>query len=93
MLVDEPNHIYIAMHMYNLIDYSDNYSDATGRLWQFKRDEFPANNVDLTTDNSKSFKYKTALVGKTANVGVGNSFLKNGKIVISLKYISNFWRS
>ena len=93
VLVDEPNHIYIAMHMYNLIDYSDNYSDATGRLWQFKRDEFPANNVDLTTDNSKSFKYKTALVGKTANVGVGNSFLKNGKIVISLKYISNFWRS
>ena len=36
VFVDEPNHICIAMHMYNLIDYSHNYSDTTGRLWRFK---------------------------------------------------------
>ena len=28
--VDEANHIYIAMPMYNLIEYSDNYSDTSG---------------------------------------------------------------
>ena len=28
--------INIAMHMYNLIEYSDNYSDTSGSLWQFK---------------------------------------------------------
>ena len=35
IFVDEANHIYIAMPMYNLIEYSDNYSDASGILWQF----------------------------------------------------------
>ena len=38
VFVDEANHIYIAMPMYNLIEYSDNYSDTSGSLWQFKRD-------------------------------------------------------
>ena len=33
--------------MYNLIEYSDNYSDTSGSLWQFKRDEIEGN-VDLT---------------------------------------------
>ena len=49
--VDEANHIYIAMPMYNLIEYSDNYSDTSGSLWQFIREEVPGNNADLTIDN------------------------------------------
>ena len=32
------------MPMYNLIEYSDNHSDTSGSLWQFKRDEQPINN-------------------------------------------------
>ena len=32
--------------MYNLIEYSDNYSDTSGSLWQFKRDEIEGD-VDL----------------------------------------------
>ena len=55
------------MPKYNLIEYNNNYSDTLGRLWQFKRDEVPANNADLSTDNSQPFKYKAALLGKTAN--------------------------
>ena len=31
------------MPMYNLIEYSDNYSDASGSLWQFKRDKIEGN--------------------------------------------------
>ena len=38
VLVDDANHIYLAMPMYNLIEYSDYYSDTSGSLWQFKRD-------------------------------------------------------
>ena len=79
--------------MYNLIEYRVNYSDALGSLWQFKRYEFSANDAELSADNSQSFKYKAALVGKTADVDNGNSFLKNTKIVFPLKYLSNFWRS
>ena len=36
--VGEAEHINIAMPMYNLIEYSDNYSDTSGSLWQFKRE-------------------------------------------------------
>ena len=62
------------MPMYNLIEYSDNYSDTSRSLWQFKRDEVPNNNVDWTTDNS--FKYKAALVGETEDAAGRNSFAK-----------------
>ena len=91
--VDEAKHINITMPMYNLIEYSDNYSDTSGSLWQFKRDEQPKENngnlSDVSTDNSSSFKYKSNLIGTIPNGG-----RKNGvKIAVPLKYLSNFWRS
>ena len=52
VFVDKANHLYIAMSMYNLITYSGNYSDTSGSLWQFKRDKVPANNADLSIENS-----------------------------------------
>ena len=77
-----------------MIEYSDNCSDTLGSLWQFKRDEAPAGNVDLTIDNSQSSKYKAALLGKTADaVANTNSSVKEAKIVLPLIYLSNFWRS
>ena len=80
--------------MSNLIEQNDNYWDTSGSLWQFKRDEALSNNADLSIDNSKLFKYKAALVGKTANaVNNTNSSVKDTKIVVPLKYLSNFWRS
>ena len=68
MFINEQNHIYVAMPMYNLVDYSDNCSETSGGLWQFKRDEVPNNNDDLTIDNSQSFKYEATLLEKAANV-------------------------
>ena len=55
------------MPMYNLTEYSDNYSDTSGSLWQFKRDEIEED-VDLTLDddhipnNSSSLKYKSGFI-------------------------------
>ena len=92
MFVDEANHIYIAMPIYNFIEDSDNYSDTPGSLWQFKRDEVLANNADLTIVNSESFKYKAALVGKTKKFADQKSSVKDTKIVVPLKHLSNFWR-
>ena len=76
------------MPMYNLIEYCGNESDTSEGLWHFKRDEIEED-VDLTVDgnhipnNSSSFKYKLSL-----------STNRNGvKIAVSLKYLSNFWRS
>ena len=55
------------MPMYNLIEYSDNYSDTSGSLWYFKRDEI-TNNADVTNDdNAPSFKHKAILTGYTGN--------------------------
>ena len=63
-LVDGANNVYIIMTMYNLIEYSNNYSDTSGSLWQFKRDKSPvtvAGNPDkVSTANSTSFKYKSS---------------------------------
>ena len=54
VFVDRAEHIYIAMPMYNLIQYSDSYSDTSASIWQFKRDDVRANNADLTVNNSQS---------------------------------------
>ena len=80
--------INIAMPMYNLIDYGDNYSDTSGNLSQFKRDEIEGD-VDLTVNaqhipnNLSWFKYKSSFI--TDRNGV--------KIAAPLKYLSNFLRS
>ena len=72
------------MPMYNLIEYS-NYSDSSGSLWQFKRDEIEGES-NLTVDaqhipdNSSSFQYKSSFITN-----------RNGaKIAVPLKYLSIF---
>ena len=54
VFLDRAEHIYIPMPMYNLIQYSDSYSDTSASIWQFKRDDVRANNADLTVNNSQS---------------------------------------
>ena len=62
--VDNADNIDIIMPMHNLIEYSVNYSDTSGSLRQFKRDEENMNNGNpnnVTTDSS-SFKYKSSFL-------------------------------
>ena len=75
------------MPMYNLFEYSDNYSDTSGSLSQFKRDQI-GGDYDLTDaqhipNNSSLFKYKPNFI--TGKNGV--------KIAVPLKYVISFWRS
>ena len=91
--VDTAENLDIVMPMYNLIEYSDNYQDSSATLYQYKRDEPPEANTinDLTTDTSSSFKYKVSLLG---NPVVANNIARiNVKVVVPLKYLSNFFRS
>ena len=70
--VDYANFINIAIPMYNLTEYSDNYSDTSGCLWSFKRDEI-VGNADVTNNNNAlSFKYKGSIVGNTEDNGRKN---------------------
>ena len=88
-LVDFADSINIAMPMYNLIEYSDNYSDTSGSSWGFKRDEI-SNNANVTNDdNAPSFKCKANGISKPNN----NKILNGVKTAVPLKYLSNFWRS
>ena len=52
------------MPMYNLIEYSNNYSKTSGSLWLYYRDE-PNGNIT----ESESFKYKTNITGKAPVAG------------------------
>ena len=89
ILVDKANFINITVPMYNLTEYSDNYSDSSGSLWGFKKDEIIDNANVTNDDNAPSFKYKASIIGNTENNGT-----KNGvKLAALLKYLSKFWRS
>ena len=85
--IDSAKDIDIVMPMYNLIEYSDNYAKTTGSLWQYFRDEPVYDDDDI--EDSKSFKFKTKITGKTPN----DHNEKDVKIMAPLKYLSNFWRT
>ena len=72
------------MPMYNLIEYSDNYSKTSGSLWQYYKDD-PNDNIT----QSESFKSKVKITGK--NPADRNT--KDIEIIVPLKYLSNFWRT
>ena len=83
------------MPMYNLLGYSKNYRKTTGSLWNYYRDEpnssIDDNNVTHSMLNSKSFDYKANFI---ENGMTHDNLTKNAvKIVIPLKYLSNFWRN
>ena len=88
------------MPMYNLIEYSDNYSKTSGSLWQYCK-EIPAVNnagniVDFDGANATdSFNFKTKITGQTAaNNNNGNIAGRvDVEIMVPLKYLSNFWRT
>ena len=91
--IDNAKDIDIVMPMYNLVEYSDNYTKTTGSLWQYCRD-IPARNAnneiiifseDNTTD---SFKFKAKITGQT-----GNDATKDVETMVPLKYLSDFLRT
>ena len=82
--------------MYNLIEYSDNYSKTSGSLWQYCKhytvyslcNTVNDNNaiVDFTDNNlTDSFNFKVKMTGQNRDDGT-----KNVEIMIPIKYLSNF---
>ena len=83
---DNAKYIDIAIPMYNLIEYSDNYSKTSGNLWKSCKDIPALNNNANATD---SFNFKTKISGQTDD----NGRIDNVEIMVSLKYLRNFWRT
>ena len=82
--INNAHDIVIVMPMYNLLEYSDNYSKTSGSLWQYYKDD-PNDNL---TD-SESFKSTVKITRNTPN----NGNTKDVEIIVPLKYLSNFWRT
>ena len=95
--VETAENLDIIIPMHNVIEYSDNYADSSGSLYQFKRDESPMNDAgnpnNVALDNSTFFKYKASLLRKATDADGNDRSLKNTKIVVPLKYLSIFFRS
>ena len=90
--IDNAEYIDIVMLMYNLIEYSDNYSKTSGSFWQYCKDIPAVNNngnmVDLNGANATdSFNFKTKITSQTNNDGIINI-----EIMVPLKYfLENSW--
>ena len=72
-LIGNAEDLDVVMPMYNLLEYSKNYSKTTGSLWNYYRDELTDdtndnNNLHKYAINSESFKYKTSITGSHYNV-------------------------
>ena len=91
-IIDNAEDLDVVMPIYNLIEYSKNYSKTTGQFWNYYRDEPNSgvnNNINYSIKDSKSFNYKTSITGKLE----GNDTGKEAEIVVPLKHLSNFWRT
>ena len=91
-LIEDAQDLDIVMPMYNLLYYSQKFRKTTGSFWNYYPDmpgsEYPGNNVrtrifyPFSSNYSKSFDYKTKLVGKLPD---GEDELEDMKIVVPLK--------
>ena len=91
--INDAEDLDLVMPVYNLIEYSSNYSEATGSLWFYSKDEATDFNDNIAnTDNFKSFKYKAKLLGNTEaqNDDAAKGILKNTTIAVPLNYLHNF---
>ena len=86
----------IVMAIYNLLEYSDNYSMKSGTLWNYYRDEmnYPANedpaNYRLNNNRTtarKSFEHNTKLIGRTE----ANNNAVNTKMVTTRDSFDNYY--
>ena len=98
--IDNAQHIDIVMLMYNLIEYSDDFSKTSGSLQQCCKDIAAVDDSGAIvgfngTNATDSFNFKTKITNKTADNN------DNGKIAgrvdveitVPLKYLRNFWRT
>ena len=105
VLIENEEDLDVVMPMYNLLEYSKNYSKTSGSLRNYYRDQLTNetndnNNPNKIVINAKSFKHKTSITGGTYNVAAtvrdydakkeGTKEVENA---VPLKYLSNFWRT
>ena len=89
--IDNAEYIDIVIPMYNLIEYSDNFSKTSGSLWQYCKDIPVVNNdgnivMFNEANDTDSLNFKSKIIGKTND----DRDIENVEIMIPLKYLSDF---
>ena len=82
----------MAMPMYNLIEYSNNYSKTTENLWQYCKDIPAVNNIEIVGFGEANLTDLFSLKVKITSQA-GNNKTKDIEIMVPLKYLSKFWRT
>ena len=91
--IDNAEYIDIVMPMYNLIEYSDNYSKTSGSLWKYCK-EMPAvdDDGDIAIFNganaADSFSFRIMITGQADDDGE----IEKVEVMVPLKNLSNLWR-
>ena len=76
-----------------MITYNSKNVETTGSLWFYCNGKTTNFNADIANTNKfKSFIYNAKLLENTEADGA-KEILKNATIAVSLKHLSNFWRS
>ena len=89
MTIDDIENLDLVMAMYNLKEYSSNYSKTKGSLWFYSKDGASNFNNNIANTDFKFFKYKTKLLENTvapSAPNTANGISKNATIGVSLKY-------
>ena len=89
--IDNAKYIDVLIPIYNLIEYTNNYSKTSVGLWQYYIDETVLADDGTPTSfagNNASFKYKQKITDSTGDDGT-----KAIQIMVPLKYLSNFCRT
>ena len=91
--LDNAKDIDIEMPMYNVIEYSDNYSKTSGSLWQHYKDIPVVNNGNIAQFNGANatdpFNFQAKITGQAGN----NGWIEGVEIMVPLKYLQHFWRT
>ena len=97
-LINNAKYLDIAIPMYNLLEYCDNYSLKSESLWNYYKNEMNDDGAEVNDANfkinngkvtkSRSFEYKTQITRNTP----ANDNILDTENVVPLKYLSNFWR-
>ena len=70
------------MPMYNLLEYSDNYSKTSGSLWRYCKDIPAVNDSNIVNSNhtydTDLFNFKSEVTGQTDN----NGEINNAEIMV-----------
>ena len=89
--IDNAEDIDVVMSLYNLTEYSNNYSKTSGNLWQYYRGELVLTDPGFianfhAANNSALFQFKQKKTVKAADGGT-----KYVEVMAPLKYFNSFW--